>query len=166
MTRPATAPAPRISALQQAWLLELGIQKPMLARYLPAPRALRPVDAPLAAPSRPRPPGKSLGAKKTDAPPATLIRSGGPAGALPASAPAPARIEPRVSSAGQVLVARPAELPHYLASLRASAEQCRVCSLCEGRSHVVFGDGRSEERRVGKEWVSTCGSRWSPYPSK
>src|SRR3546814_12471163 len=26
--------------------------------------------------------------------------------------------------------------------------------------------GRSEERRVGKEWVSTCRSRWSPYHSK
>src|SRR3546814_15010417 len=25
---------------------------------------------------------------------------------------------------------------------------------------------RSEERRVGKECVSTCSSRWSPYPSK
>src|SRR3546814_2918828 len=24
-------------------------------------------------------------------------------------------------------------------------------------------DGRSEERRVGKECVSTCSSRWSPY---
>src|SRR3546814_974916 len=23
---------------------------------------------------------------------------------------------------------------------------------------------RSEARRVGKEWVSTCRSRWSPYP--
>src|SRR3546814_18670762 len=23
--------------------------------------------------------------------------------------------------------------------------------------------GRSEERRVGKEWVSTCRTRWSPY---
>src|SRR3546814_20009110 len=27
-------------------------------------------------------------------------------------------------------------------------------------------DERSEERRVGKEWVSTCRSRWSPYHSK
>src|SRR3546814_19434064 len=25
------------------------------------------------------------------------------------------------------------------------------------------GDARSEERRVGKECVSTCRSRWSPY---
>src|SRR3546814_4539359 len=29
--------------------------------------------------------------------------------------------------------------------------------------HIVAGLGRSEERRVGKECVSTCRSRWSPY---
>src|SRR3546814_11699538 len=28
------------------------------------------------------------------------------------------------------------------------------------------GDGRSDERRVGKECVSTLRSRWSPYHSK
>src|SRR3546814_17282341 len=28
------------------------------------------------------------------------------------------------------------------------------------------GSSRSEERRVGKECVSTCRSRWSPYHSK
>src|SRR3546814_18350896 len=37
-----------------------------------------------------------------------------------------------------------------------------------GKSVCVITDtehvpGRSEERRVGKEWVSTCSSRWSPY---
>src|SRR3546814_14307160 len=32
----------------------------------------------------------------------------------------------------------------------------------EGRPHHP----RSEERRVGKECVSTCRSRWSPYHSK
>src|SRR3546814_9182837 len=32
------------------------------------------------------------------------------------------------------------------------------------RQHGVgLPDGRSEERRVGKECVSTCRSRWSPY---
>src|SRR3546814_13499649 len=45
----------------------------------------------------------------------------------------------------------------------------------EGRVIVVDGDTmlvgsrlvrRSEERRVGKEGVSTCSSRWSPYHSK
>src|SRR3546814_15030885 len=28
---------------------------------------------------------------------------------------------------------------------------------------LALGVGRSEERRVGKECVSTCRSRWSPY---
>src|SRR3546814_12365674 len=35
-----------------------------------------------------------------------------------------------------------------------------------GHDHVdvgMMGEGRSEERRVGKECVSTCRSRWSPY---
>src|SRR3546814_11799649 len=27
----------------------------------------------------------------------------------------------------------------------------------------IFSEARSEERRVGKECVSTCRSRWSPY---
>src|SRR3546814_18379411 len=30
----------------------------------------------------------------------------------------------------------------------------------------VISSARSEERRVGKECVSTCRSRWSPYPKK
>src|SRR3546814_2147524 len=46
---------------------------------------------------------------------------------------------------------------------------------CTGRGHLRprrrgrhigggrTGDRRSEERRVGKECVSTCRSRWSPY---
>src|SRR3546814_11258606 len=29
--------------------------------------------------------------------------------------------------------------------------------------HLQPHPQRSEERRVGKEWVSTCRSRWSPY---
>src|SRR3546814_8224281 len=29
--------------------------------------------------------------------------------------------------------------------------------------HLPGADDRSEERRVGKECVSTCRSRWSPY---
>src|SRR3546814_10434490 len=33
-----------------------------------------------------------------------------------------------------------------------------------GRELARFDIQRSEERRVGKECVSTCRSRWSPYP--
>src|SRR3546814_16859388 len=32
-----------------------------------------------------------------------------------------------------------------------------------GLAQVMGGYERSEERRVGKECVSTCRSRWSPY---
>src|SRR3546814_19716247 len=35
-------------------------------------------------------------------------------------------------------------------------------SLIEAASFRM--EKRSEERRVGKEWVSTCRSRWLPYP--
>src|SRR3546814_19237881 len=31
---------------------------------------------------------------------------------------------------------------------------------------IATGAARSEERRVGKECVSTCRSRWSPYPQQ
>src|SRR3546814_16627557 len=37
-------------------------------------------------------------------------------------------------------------------------------SMQGGRTlDTLFRVGRSEERRVGKECVSTCRSRWSPY---
>src|SRR3546814_1577557 len=41
-----------------------------------------------------------------------------------------------------------------------------VCDDAVERGDVgqsPFRQGRSEERRVGKECVSTCRSRWSPY---
>src|SRR3546814_14152189 len=39
-----------------------------------------------------------------------------------------------------------------------------VCMLCE--CEPLLCSKRSEERRVGKECVSTCRSRWSPYHKK
>src|SRR3546814_4329704 len=66
-------------------------------------------------------------------------------------------------------------LPDKLArEIRAFTQQ----EVIHSREHVVFNrkageagydlseleaDVRSEERRVGKECVSTCRSRWSPY---
>src|SRR3546814_12856977 len=44
---------------------------------------------------------------------------------------------------------------------RTSARRARACQGEGGRDrHSAL---RSEERRVGKECVSTCRSRWSPY---
>src|SRR3546814_7325530 len=47
----------------------------------------------------------------------------------------------------------------------------KVVGLARGKAHVAAAQQhlavrqfeRSEERRVGKECVSTCRSRWSPY---
>src|SRR3546814_2648044 len=40
----------------------------------------------------------------------------------------------------------------------------RVARLDDGTAFTYWTfNGRSEERRVGKECVSTCRSRWSPY---
>src|SRR3546814_20446067 len=40
-------------------------------------------------------------------------------------------------------------------------------ALAEGEhGWLALGAGRSEERSVGKEWVSTCRSRLSPHPLK
>src|SRR3546814_17949957 len=51
------------------------------------------------------------------------------------------------------------------ADLRNGRGQGRGCRRCRRLTHVgreQRGD-RSGERRVGKECVSTCRSRWSPY---
>src|SRR3546814_15595432 len=46
--------------------------------------------------------------------------------------------------------------------LNSVIQQPSALSLSKGES----ADVRSEERRVGKECVSTCRSRWSPYHYK
>src|SRR3546814_14588566 len=41
--------------------------------------------------------------------------------------------------------------------------QFLIFALRGGERPAILLDIRSEERRVGKECVSTCRSRWSPY---
>src|SRR3546814_14020628 len=62
----------------------------------------------------------------------------------------------------------------------AEPDRCDRLANADGKQHLtrlhadgakIDGDGvlaifRSEERRVGKECVSTCRSRWSPYHYK
>src|SRR3546814_16012097 len=71
-----------------------------------------------------------------------------------------------ISSASAIILAprcgsqAPSALPIYISSYRASS--------CSGRSIPRVSSCRrsSEERRVGKECVSTCRLRWAPYHSK
>src|SRR3546814_13539566 len=59
--------------------------------------------------------------------------------------------------------------PTYLIFLRGEAHGVNLFTdLDIPRTRALHGgqkyEWRSEERRVGKECVSTCSSRWSPYP--
>src|SRR3546814_12441331 len=49
---------------------------------------------------------------------------------------------------------------------QAEAHIAGLTCLNEGTVRDWVKHGRSEERRVGKECVSTCRSRWSPYHKK
>ena len=54
------------------------------------------------------------------------------------------------------------EIPFFYLSIK--GDTFRVKQMLEtGISIKVIDYYRSEERRVGKECVSTCRSRWSPY---
>src|SRR3546814_14338028 len=56
-------------------------------------------------------------------------------------------------------------LTTFLASLRIGALVSVVSTLCTPPelAHLLRTSDRSEERRVGKECVSTCRYRWLPY---
>src|SRR3546814_12395240 len=52
-----------------------------------------------------------------------------------------------------------------LCSSRCRAASAKPCPISTSRRPKAYRS-RSEERRVGKECVSTCRSRWSPYHKK
>src|SRR3546814_10952241 len=60
-------------------------------------------------------------------------------------------------NAGAVVIEKGAGEEDVLHLRFSAARACRM------RSSTALRWSRSEERRVGKECVSTCRSRWSPY---
>src|SRR3546814_7067052 len=59
----------------------------------------------------------------------------------------------------------PDEGAHGCIPLRAGrfTRKSEILGRDDGLIYIVARDRKSEERRVGKECVSTCRSRWSPY---
>src|SRR3546814_19366172 len=86
---------------------------------------------------------------------------------LPVAADQLAAGDPQLRGAGRTRLAvwraAVAELP----AVAAGSEQMRTSRTATARDGLLRelrdASGRSEERRVGKECVSTCRSRWSPY---
>src|SRR3546814_13991650 len=54
-------------------------------------------------------------------------------------------------------------IPIFLSALGRSIAKATAHLLDGARPVAYLNCRRSEERRVGKECVSTCRSRWSPY---
>src|SRR3546814_2934509 len=55
------------------------------------------------------------------------------------------------------------DIPDALEKLKGTVMEVDDCAFPLVTETIASAD-RSEERRVGKECVSTCRSRWSPYP--
>src|SRR3546814_20404102 len=55
---------------------------------------------------------------------------------------------------------------HAILAALSSAHRDQIRRLRPALEGMLAVIGRSEERRVGKECVSTCRSRWSPYHKK
>src|SRR3546814_12545573 len=76
------------------------------------------------------------------------------------------RRAPTPTAAAEMAVPVRAELVARIAEDTARLAHAVARRLSDGANHLTGlarGLGRSEERRVGKEGVSTCRSRWSPY---
>src|SRR3546814_16878054 len=75
------------------------------------------------------------------------------------------RLDPNVPPQLQVIF-RPSVQPYLISLFRQAPAQAfaalKMPALIIQGSHDIQVS-RSEERRVGKECVSTCRSRWSPY---
>src|SRR3546814_11116070 len=65
---------------------------------------------------------------------------------------------------GQRLLDRPPELPAFCECKHAPSLLLLRCRQTQNNETAAGLALRSEERRVGKECVSTCRSRWSPFP--
>src|SRR3546814_12067173 len=89
-----------------------------------------------------------LGRKRAAAAGTLSVAAGDGAAVLAAGLPAAARRAIAAAHAGR------AHQEHDVSSQ----------ALAQAFEALHFLRPRSEERRVGKECVSTCRSRWSPYP--
>src|SRR3546814_5663554 len=69
-------------------------------------------------------------------------------------------VKPSAATAGRAL----SDFGPSATTASASVAGCSRCQLDSSSGAAMAESGRSEERRVGKECVSTCRSRWSPDP--
>lgn len=142
-TSGTTSFLPRLDARQRAMLAEMGVRV-----WSPkATTAARP-DAPPAAESPVAPPPAASRPVPQAAPPAPVATAAPVAMAAPAARTRPpvSPAVPEPPAAGKdAATPFPVGVDHMdWATLRATVADCRACSLCEGRTHTVFGAGHEQ----------------------
>jgi uracil-DNA glycosylase family 4 len=128
--------APELTRLQIAWLQEIGIDRRMLAHYVPRGEFDAPVKAADVAPQRDPSAGPSATAgvpvRKTPSRADTVL-------------PRPAVIAP--PAAVEAVVLR-ASVPSDWKGMLDQVMECRACPLHSARGRVVFGSGDAEEPQL------------------
>src|SRR3546814_10954681 len=90
----------------------------------------------------------------------TSIRASPPT--MTATATTPSREIPGAGSKAREVVMLGAHMDSWHTGTGAADNGAGVAVMMEA-VRILQKTGRSEERRVGKEGVSTCRTRWSPY---
>src|SRR3546814_18953214 len=92
--------------------------------------------------------------------------SEGPMGAVTSSFPEKSRLAALLEHFSQIEDPRdPWRVAHPLPEVLLLAV-CGTIADCDDYDHIHAWGERTDERRVGKECVSTCRIRWSPSPKK
>lgn len=152
MTNIDSRPGLALSAVQQAWLQEIGIDRRLLLQFMP-----RSDSAAATAPARQDPTGVGQAGRGAVQARGQAV-AGGMDGsdAVPEVAEAPPARRPPVSlpvvgeRAAETVTLQPAvALPAEWKTLEAHIAECQLCPLHAGRSQTVFGSGATE----AVEWM-------------
>lgn len=156
MSGPVSTPVPdapgkrlELSALQHAWMAEIGLERRLLGHYRPAPTAaVKAISPPPSTPERDNVPAAVSGHAAASGPGlamAALKQAGGqrrPSLSASTTADGLQHVSGHVARGHAV---RHQDLPGDWVALQEHAEACQACGLHAQRDRLVFGAGETQQ---------------------